>query len=203
MTEDRPAEYNQKIQDLEDSLLRQNQLYFDRLNQFAKDIESSLESVNQYAKDLNEARQQNQALEVGIHQYSKDLNEARQQNQALEVGIHQYSKDLNEARQQNQALEVDIQQLKDQLRMQDNKISELNQFLDVNYLAIQQAQEELELCHVKYIKNRDDLAKSIKKQMLLLANTIINRSRKLVANLLPYRVLRKGKGIVDRWNYSL
>ena len=182
MTEDRPAEYNQKIQDLEDSLLRQNQLYFDRLNQFAKDIESSLESVNQYAKDLNEARQQNQALEVGIHQYSKDLNEARQQNQALEV---------------------DIQQLKDQLRMQDNKISELNQFLDVNYLAIQQAQEELELCHVKYIKNRDDLAKSIKKQMLLLANTIINRSRKLVANLLPYRVLRKGKGIVDRWNYSL
>lgn len=161
MTEDRPAEYSQKIQDLEDSLLRQNQLYFDRLNQYAKDIESSLESVNQYAKDLNEARQQNQALEV------------------------------------------DIQQLKDQLRMQDNKISELNQFLDVNYLAIQQAQEELELCHVKYIKNRDDLAKSIKKQMLLLANTIINRSRKQVANLLPYRVLRKGKSIVDRWNYSL
>lgn len=159
--------------------------------------EDSLAEYNERIQDLEDSLlRQNQLYFDKLNQFAKDIESSLE-------SVNQYAKDLNEARQQNQALEVIIQQLKDQLRMQDIKIGELNKFLDVNYLTIQQAQEELELCHVQYIKNRDDFAKSIKKQMLLLANTIINRSRKQVANLLPYRVLRKGKSIVDRWNYSL
>lgn len=165
MTEDRTAEYQQRIQDLEDSLLRQDQLYFDKLNQFAKDLESSLEKVIQYSKELCVTNQMNQSLESEIRQ-----------------------------------MDADIQSLNEQIRLRDEKIGELHQLLDVNHLSIQQAQEELELCHIQYLKNRDEHAKSIKKQMILLGNTLTNRLRGSIANLLPYRVLRRGKRIVERMN---
>lgn len=158
MTEDRPVDSQQRIQDLEDSLLRQDQLYFDKLNQYAKDLESTMDKVCQFEKE-------NQCLRTELRQ--KD---------------------------------AEMQKLADQIRLREEKISQLNQFLDVNYLAIQQAQEELELCHIQCIKSRDEHARSIKKQIALLVNTLINRSRKTVARLLPYRVLRRGKRILDRFN---
>jgi len=154
MTEDRPAEFHQRIQDLEESLIRKDQLYFDKLNKFAKDLESCLEKVIQFTN-------------------------------------------------LNQSLEAEIQNLNEQIRLRDVKVSELNQLLDVKYLTIQQVQEELELCHIQYIKNRDEYTRSIKKQLLLLGNTLINRLRRLIANLLPHRVLQRGKRIVERMNSRL
>jgi chromosome segregation ATPase len=161
MTEDRPADYQQRILDLENSLLRQDQLYFDKLNQYAKELESYLEKISQYDNE----------------------------NQSLKLEL--------------QHKDAEVQNLADQIRLRDEKISELIQFLDVNYLAIQQAQDELELCHLQCNKNRDDYVKSIKKQVFLLANTLINRSRKSISSFLPYRVLRRGKRILDRLNSCL
>ena len=178
MTEDRPVDFQQRIQDLEDSLLRQDQLYFDKLNQYAKDLESTLDKVSRFEKE-------NQCLRTELRQKDAAMQNLADQIRLREEKISELS-----------------QYLADQIRLREEKISELNQILDVNYLAIQQAQEELELCHMQFIKNRDEHAKSIKKQIFLLFSTLINRSRKTLAGLLPYRVLRRGKQVLERWNTS-
>lgn len=151
---------------------------------------SILENRYRQLREISESRLQSWEAEKAI------LKQELEQSALISLQLRQAQEELKLTHQE-------IQQLKEQIQLRDDKINELSDLLDTNFLATQQAQEELELCHIQYIKSRDELAKSIKKQMLLLVNTLINRFRRLAARMFPYRVLRRGKRIVDRWNSRL
>lgn len=157
MANDSPNDYQTRINDLEYALLRKDQFYFDKLNQYAKELEANLDKINQYMFDLDLAHQKSMGLESDIKQYKE------------EVAMHQ------------------------------EKVSELSRLLDVNYLAIQQSQEELELCHLEHIKIMDKYTNSLKKQLILFVSTLINRSRSALARIVPFRILYQSKRIIDKW----
>ena len=162
---------------------------------------STLENRYRELREISESRLQTweaekTLLKQKIEQLNSNLSDAT-------AKFHQSDLIRLQLRQAHEELDImhqEVQQLKEQIQLRDDKLNELTDLLDTNFLAAQQAQEELELCHIQYIKKRDDHAKSIKKQMLLLVNTLINRSRSWAARFFPYRVLRQGKSVVDRWN---
>ncbi len=162
---------------------------------------STLENRYRELREISESRLQTweaekTLLKQKIEQLNSNLSDAT-------AKFHQSDLIRLQLRQAHEELDImhqEVQQLKEQIQLRDDKLNELTDLLDTNFLAAQQAQEELELCHIQYIKKRDDHAKSIKRQMLLLVNTLINRSRIWAARFFPYRVLRQGKSVVDRWN---
>lgn len=151
---------------------------------------SILENRYRELREISESRLQSWEAEKAI------LKQELEQSDLISLQLRQAQEELD-------LTHKEIQQLKEQIQLRDGKLNELTDLLDANFLANQQAQEELELCHIQYINDRDELAKSIKKQMLLLVNTLINRSRSWAARMFPYRVLRRGKRVVDRWNSRL
>jgi hypothetical protein len=162
---------------------------------------SILENRYRELREISESRLQSLEAEKAI------LKQELEQSDLISLQLRQAQEELDLTRQEIQQLKEQIQlrddKLKEQIQLHDDKLKELTDLLDANFLATQQAQEELELCHAQYIKDRDDFAKSIKKQMMLLVNTLINRSRSWAARMFPYPMLRRGKRIVDKWNSRL
>lgn len=190
-----PTPPNQQWQQLQDQLLRNEQLYFEQLDQQAQQLD-------QQAQQLDAATQERKALEQQLAELTQAIQELdadrSQRQQAFEAEQSQRRDAFEAERQQWQAIFQEAQQEQHNL---NTTLAEQRQAISLGELQLRQAQEELatSLALLHQLEQwQQQLESSLQRQLHLLLKTVVLRSVDQLRWLLPTAALRRHKARIQR-----
>ena len=183
-----PTPPNQQWQQLQDQLLRNEQLYFEQLDQQA-------EQLDQKAEQLERCKTQVAELTKAIQELDADRS---QRQEAFEAEQSQRRDAFEAERQQWQAIFQEAQQEQHNL---NTTLAEQRQAISLGELQLRQAQEELatSLALLHQLEQwQQQLESSLQRQLHLLLKTVVLRSVDQLRWLLPTPALRRHKARIQR-----